>query len=280
MMSNGGDGGPSARGVLRTELTRQRERAGWTFAQLAERSKYDGSYLFRLENGDRLGSIDAIGVLDRVYDTGELLTDLWWLAKREAKESRYHGFADLEAEATGIHEFSISTVPGLLQTQRYAEELLRTYGSDNDELLAEQVLARISRQERLTGPKALHYRGLLDESVIRRAAQDPDVWAEQLERLIHAARQPNISLQVVPLRAGLHRLLSSSLQLMWLPTGRTVVYVESSWSGELVEETEEVEYLRLSYDRLRDSALTASESLGLLRTALEDHTSCPTPDQT
>ncbi|WP_405586528.1 Scr1 family TA system antitoxin-like transcriptional regulator [Streptomyces sp. NBC_01190] len=69
-------------------------------------------------------------------------------------------------------------------------------------------------------------------------------------------------------------------KLLWLPNGRTVAYLESSWYGQIVEETEEVEHLRLSYDRLRDSALSASESLGLLRSMLEDHTSCTTPEQT
>ncbi|WP_329135680.1 helix-turn-helix transcriptional regulator [Streptomyces sp. NBC_01476] len=279
-MSGSDDDEVSARVVLRTELTRQRERAGWTLAELSERTKYDGSYLQRLEKGDRFGSLDAVGVLDRVYGTGELLSRLWRLAKREAGQSRYQGFADLEAEATGIHEFSVSTVPGLLQTKRYAEELLRADAPDSEELLVEQVLGRVNRQHRLTGPKPLHYRGLLDESVIRRPAQDPDVWAEQLGRLIQATQQPNISLQVVPFRAGLHNLLGSSLQFLWLPSGRMVAYVESTWSGQLVEETEEVEHLRLSYDRLRDSALSASGSLELLRTALEDHTSCTAPDQT
>ena len=279
MIDNSGDE-LSARAVYSAELTRQRERSGWTLAELSDRSKYDGSYLQRLEKGDRLGSLDAAAALDRIYGTGDLLVGLWRLAKREAGKNRYQGFTDLEAEATGIQEFSVSTVPGLLQTKGYAEALLRTDTPDNEELVAEQALSRISRQDRLTGKKPLHFRGLLDESVIRRPTRDKDVWAEQLERLLQAAKQPNISFQIVPFQSGLHNLLASALQLLWLPSGRTVAYVESGWGGQLVEETEEVEHLRLAYDRLRDSALTPSESLGLLRSALEDHTSCPTTHQT
>jgi transcriptional regulator with XRE-family HTH domain len=279
-MIGSGNGELSARVILRTELTRQRERAGCTLAELSDRTKYDASYLQRLEKGDRLGSLDAMGVLDRIYGTGEHLSDLWRLAKQEAGQNRYQGFADLEAEATSIQAFAVSTVPGLLQTERYAELQLRTRPLEGEELLAEQVLARMNRQVRLTGEKPLHYRGLLDESVIRRGTQDPDVWAEQLERLINATQQPNIALQVVPFGAGLHNLLGSALQLLWLPSGRTVAYIESSWSGQLVDETDDVDRLRLSYDLLRDSALSTSESLALLRTVLEDHTSCTAPVQT
>lgn len=279
-MIGNGDDELSARAVYRTELMRQRERSGWTLAELSDRCKYDGSYLQRLEKGDRLGSVDAAGTLDRVYGTGDHLASLWRLAKREAGERRFRGFAELEAEATSIQEFSVSTVPGLLQTPRYAEAQLRTADPEGEELLAELVAARIERQDRLAGSKPIHYRGLLDESVIRRPTLDPEVWAEQLKRLIDVAQQPNISLHVVPFRVGLHLLLGGSLQLLWLPSGQTIAYIESNWSGQIVEETEDVERLRLQYDRLRDSALSPAESLGQLRTALEDHTSCPTPQQT
>lgn len=270
----------SPRKMLARELTRLREQAGLTLAELSDRSKYDPSYLQRLEKGDRLGSLEAVTALDRLYGTGELLGNLWRLARRESKQSPFQGFRDLEAEATSIQQFSISNVPGLLQTAGYVEALLRAQGPISDELLADHVRERISRHELLTGSQPLNYRGLLDESVIRRKTQDPDVWTEQLERLISAAEQPNITLHVVPFAVGLHDLLNSSLQLLWLHSGRTVGYVESSWAGMLVEEIEDVEHLRLSYDRLRDAALSPTESLGLLRTALEDHTSCTAPGQT
>lgn len=270
----------SPRNMLAAELRRQRERAGWTLMEVSERSNYDPSYLHRLETGARLGSHDVMVVLDRLYGTGDLLSKLWRRAKREEGQRRYQGFRDLEAEATGIQEFSVSTVPGLLQTPGYAEELLRSFGPDSEEQLADQVRDRISRQERLTGSKPLNYRALLDESVIRRRTVSPNAWAEQLERLVHAAQEPNIALHIVSHTAGLHSLLNSPLQLLWLPGGRTVAYVESSRSGQLFEEAEEVEHLRLSYDQLRDSALSPSESLELLRVTLEDHQSCTPPGQT
>nr|WSX78876.1 helix-turn-helix transcriptional regulator [Streptomyces sp. NBC_00899] len=279
-MNADGDEGLSARAVYRNELLRLRERRGWTLAELSERTKYDGSYLQRLERGGRLGSVDAAGVLDRTYGTGELLSDLWRLAKREAGANRFEGFSEMEAEATGIHSFSVSMVPGLLQTPGYAEAVLRSWGPASEEELAGQVLARIGRQERLNGPKALHFRALLDESVIRRPIPDHRAWAEQLERLVQAAQEPNVSLQIVPFAHGPHTLVYNSLQLLWLPSGRTVAYIESSWSGQLVQEIEDVERFRLSYDLLRDSALSTADSLALLRTVLEEHTSCRTPRQT
>ncbi|CAG6393758.1 helix-turn-helix transcriptional regulator [Streptomyces cocklensis] len=278
-MNGNGDDDPSARAVFRRELSRRRESSGWTLAQLSDKTRYDTSYLQRLEKGGRLGSLDAACALDRVYDAGDLLANLWRLAKREARQSRYQGFTDLEADATGVQEFSISTVPGLLQTPRYAEALLRTLPI-SEEALPGEVQSRIARQELLTGSQPLHYRGLLDESVIRRPARNPEVWTEQLGHLVEAAQRPNISLQMVPYTAGLHDLLGSSLQLLWLASGQMVAYIESSRFGQLIDDVDEVEHLRLSYDRLRDSALSTAETLGLLRDVLEDRASCSTPRQT
>lgn len=278
-MNSNGDDGLSARVVYHDELLRQRERSGWTLAQLSERTKYDTSYLQRLEKGGRLGSLDAAGALDRTYGTGDLLKGLWRLARREASADRFEGFTELEADASGIQEFCVCTVPGLLQTPRYAEAQLRT-GSVAENLLPGEVQARIVRQELLVGPKPVHYRGLLDESVIRRPTSDPDVWTDQLEHLVEAAQRPNISLQVVPFGVGLHDLLGSSLQLLWLVSGRTVAYVESSRFGQLIDDIEQVEQLRLSYDRVRDAALSTAQTLELLRDVLEDHASCSTPCQT
>lgn len=266
-----GDGSLSARVVFHAEVKRQRELAGWSLAELSERARYDASYLQRLEKGDRLGTVEAARVLDGVYATGEHLASLWRLAKKEAGQSRYQGFMDLSSKATSMQEFSVSTVPGLLQTPGYAEAQLRTSGLVDEDLLAEQVAQRMARQERFTGLKPLNYRALLDESAIRRATRDPDVWSGQLERLIDVAGRPHVSLHIVPFAVGLHDLLGGSVTLMWLPSGRTVAYVEGSWSGQIIDEIEEVEQLRWSYDHLRDAALSQADSLELLRTLLEDH---------
>jgi transcriptional regulator with XRE-family HTH domain len=268
----------SARMVYAEELARQRKERGWTLQELANLCTYDPSYLYRLETGKRLGSKDAAQALDRVYGTGRLLARLWKLAKEEANRSRYDGFVKLEARATKIQEYSVSTVPGLLQTKGYAEALLRTE-TLSPEQLAQGVAARVNRQGVLLREKPVNYRVLLDEMVLQRVPLEPGVWAEQLERLIEDAQRPNVSIQVVPLKVGVHSLLRTTLQLLRLSSGEAVAYVETDWSGQLIEEIEDVEQLGLFYDQLRDSALSPPESLEFLRTALEDYTSCLIPSQ-
>ncbi|WP_051951083.1 helix-turn-helix domain-containing protein [Actinacidiphila yeochonensis] len=270
----------SARKVYHSELARQRERSGLSLGELNSRTKYDPSYLFRLENGERLGSIDAARVLDRYYDTGNLIVGLWKLAKREGAKSRYEGFMEVEAEAGSMQQFVAGVIPGLLQTERYAQVQLGSSWGATEEQCAEWVRERMARQERILGTaNLLTYRVLIDESALRRRLPDDDAWTEQLERLIHAAQLPHVTVHLVDFASGPHPMLGGSLTLLWLPSGRNIAYLEGSVSGQLIEESEEVETLRLAYDQLRDFALSPERTLAVLRSVLEDHTSCSSQPQ-
>lgn len=259
----------SARKLYASELAYRRQQSGMTLVQHAEVCLYEQSYLHRLERGERLGTVEAAGALDRVYGTGSLLVKLWHLAKRETKDRPFLGLAPLEAEAVGIQEYAVSSVPELLQTREYAHEQLCAARAGAGQLDA-QIAARLSRQERLAVPDPVHYRALVDEAVLRRKARDPKTWSGQLEHLVEVAQLPDVSLHVVPFGTGPHHILGS-VELIYFHDGRTVAYTQSSLSGHLVEEPEDVEPLRLAYDVLRDTALTPAESLRFLRALLDEH---------
>ncbi|WP_328471705.1 helix-turn-helix domain-containing protein [Streptomyces sp. NBC_00448] len=261
----------SARELYASELAYRRQQAGLTLMELAGLCMYEQSYLHRLERGQRLGTLESATALDKVYGTGTLLVKLWHLAKREAKDKPFLGLAPLEADAVSVQEYAVSAVPYLLQTRAYAEEQLRTARPHSIKQLSTQVTERLKRQDRLTGPHPVHYRALIDEAVLRRGARNPQTWTGQLEHLIDVAQQPDVSLHVVPFGTGPHHI-RSCLELIFFQDGHIVAYTQSSWSGHLVEEPEDVEPLRLAYDLLRDTALTPTDSLAFLRTVLAEHT--------
>ncbi|NLU72169.1 helix-turn-helix domain-containing protein [Streptomyces sp. HNM0575] len=251
---------PSARLVLAAEAVRLRERAGRSLGQVAAETGYDSAYLRELESGERLGTPAVFAALDELYACAGHLGELWELARDGVFRERFKRFMELERLATARHEYAAATVPGLFQTEEYAREQLRTARLGNAQELEEQTSARIGRQGVLVGDGAPRYRAVLDEAVLRRGLRDAAAWGRQLDRLLQVALLPGVMLQVLPFSSGLQHLLGSSLTLLWMPDGACVAYSEGCWSGELVEETEDVERLRLSYDVLRDSALSPEES--------------------
>ncbi|WP_407287126.1 helix-turn-helix domain-containing protein [Streptomyces sp. BP-8] len=260
----------SARWVLACELRRLREASGRSLAQLAEETNYDRTYLHRLETGERLSKLPVMEALDRVYGTGELLVRLWRLARLDAFKDRYRAFMRYEAKATIIHKYSL-IVPGLLQTEAFARLALSLGPTPiSPDELDENVAARLGRQDLLRRSPSPSVRFILDESVLRRPVLDAEVWHAQLTRIADVAEAPAIAIQVLPFSAGVQRLSGSPLALLWMADDSAVAYLEGNGSGELIEDPEEVQRYRLSYDHLRDAALTPRNSLSLIRQLVEE----------
>ncbi|MEI7030841.1 helix-turn-helix transcriptional regulator [Streptomyces pratensis] len=273
-------GEASARRMLHETVKRLRDRSGMTLEELHDATTYDRSYLHKLETGARLGSLEALAALDKVYGTGEQLQQLWSLARDDAFGSRYQRFMRLEREATVQYKYASSTIPGLLQTRAYATEVLEHARPRDAAELQEDVDARMSRQAILDGDDAPYFRALLDEAVVRRAASQPAVWLEQLEALLEWQKRPNVTLQVLPFSAGLHDLMGGALTVLWLANGKAVAYLEGSKSGELVEEAGRVEELRLSYDLLRDKALSPEQTTEFIQQLIKEIRACDPADPT
>jgi transcriptional regulator with XRE-family HTH domain len=108
--------------------------------------------------------------------------------------------ASFEQAAGRIEAYEATTVHGLLQIAEYATAVESIPTGAN---VARRIEARLARQAVLTrqpDPLALHV--ILDGSVLHRIAGSREVMAGQLEHLIELAAWPNVTIQVLPLDAG------------------------------------------------------------------------------
>ena len=255
------------------ELAQLREDSGMSLGQLSDRARYDRSYLHRLETGERLGDLETAKRLDSVYGTGRHLQNLWGLAKDDAYLGRYQRYMELQNQAGVIQRYVPQTIPGLLQTEEYARELLWStpHRPDDEDRLEEQLVLRMSQQTILRRDDSpVHLRVVLDEAVFGRPLKDREAWNRQLQRLLDDAQLPNVTVQVLPLDAGVHDLLGGSLTILWLPDGTSAAYLEGNKSGEVIEEPGEVEQHKLSYDEISARALSPKDSLEFIRNLMKD----------
>ncbi|MFE9924427.1 helix-turn-helix domain-containing protein [Streptomyces sp. NPDC005774] len=265
----------SGRAVLGRTLRFLREKEGKSLGRLADESGYDKSYLCRLESGERLSKVTVMEDLDGYYGAGDLLVSLWKLARIDAFKDKYKEFMRLEAMARIMHKYT-PNVPGLMQTEDFAREVLsgsRTTVQER-EAVEEQVAARLGRQLLLSKSPAPSVRFVIDELAFRRPAAGPETWDGQLTHIESIARWPNVVVQVLPFSAGIHDLMGKgSLTLLWQKDGSAVAYTEGDSGGLLMDDSGDVLRHRLSYDRLRDLALSPSDSLTFIRDVLEEHRS-------
>ena len=107
---------------------------------------------------------------------------------------------------------------------------------------------------------------VIDEGTIHRMAGNQSVMREQALHMVTLAAQPNISLQVIPLKAGIHSSGGFSFTILSFsdPADPRVVYAELLTTDHNIERPAEVGQYQAAFDQLRGLALEPGESTALI----------------
>ncbi|MHC3474955.1 helix-turn-helix domain-containing protein [Streptomyces sp. 7R007] len=272
--------GPAVRRrKLGTELRALRTDAGLTSGEAARMVGWHQSKVSRIETGasgvkpaDVRLLLDAYGVADP--QLRELLLVLagsdeggrprWWHAYRGVLPPTYRDFISLESEADAMRTLETSVVPGLLQTPEYARAVTSAaVGGLDDERLDALVEVRLARQAVLRANPPLELSAVLDEAVLRREIGGPDVMARQLERLLEAARLPQVRLQVLPFAAGAHVGVTGPFVIFSFSSTSDldVVVLDHLTSSLYLERKEDLEAYLEAFNTLQIHALSPEDSL-------------------
>jgi transcriptional regulator with XRE-family HTH domain len=283
---------PSKVSTLRGQLLGQqlralREEIGLSLEEAASYLNRDRSALGRFERAEwpfprpdvRL-LLDFYGVVDKeIREHFIRLSEE--VGRRHEWETEFEdaifdkSFVDLpwlEERAEAIRTFDVSYVPGLLQTPGYAAAMLRVIERDQptDAQIDRWVALRLARQRILTGPKPTQLTCLLAEAVLRARMGGDRVTRGQFDHLLQMGRQRNIELRVLPLAVGGDAGSDGPFQLFELPKPfPPVAYVEHLGGRLFLEWPKSTAFVR-AYDRLREVALTESESTELIATIAEE----------
>jgi transcriptional regulator with XRE-family HTH domain len=263
------DGTPE--GVFGAELRYYREEAGLSQTELGTLVNISHDVISKIETGERAPAKGFPERLDAVpqLDTRGGLTRLWKRLRKSARNRAYPGWfdrwPDAEARAIALRWYEPLVVPGLLQTEDYARAVLRTRIGDTDDRIEEMVVARMERQSILDKAEPPTLWVVLDEGVLRRPVGGTYVMREQLNRLIEAARRPNVVIQVIPASIGAHQGLNGGAFIVAdLPGAGSVAYQDTAVSGQIVDSAEGLAALAILWDTLKAEALSRAASLELI----------------
>ncbi|MFE7028859.1 helix-turn-helix domain-containing protein [Streptomyces sp. NPDC057621] len=202
---------------LRTELRRARVNVGRTQKSVAQAMEWSPSKLLRIEAGEVGISINDLRSLLALYSvTDEAEVDILLALARGSRKmplSEYRDlfskdffdFLALESAASEIRIFEPLAIPGLLQTEEYAAEIIETYTPDwySNEQKSRMIEARMLRQESLNRDYVDSF-FIMDESVIRRQMGGLAVMQKQLRRLAELAAHPRRHIMIYPFSEGNH----------------------------------------------------------------------------
>lgn len=168
-------------------------------------------------------------------------------------------------------------MPGLLQTPEYATQVVRTTPGINEEEVNRTVELRLERQRLLTRrrPAAPTVEAIIEEALLHKRVPG---MARQLDHLIAASQQPDISLRVLPLHGPPeHAAIAGSFVIFDFPTvgarpaEPTTVYNESLSGALYLDRVEEVRAYAGAWNTFSANALSEDDSRKLLETIKEEH---------
>ncbi|GAA2620507.1 helix-turn-helix transcriptional regulator [Actinomadura fulvescens] len=217
--------GRTARQELAAEFRRLREESARSVGEAAVHLDQPPSLVVRLETGTAaLRRAHAIGLLDLYGIQGAPRSS--FLARVDAMRSRnwWYPYGDLvtgdveqmlilEDEADLIQTHQPSLIPGLLQTERYAWELMQIAGDIPLDAVEQRLRLRMARQRVVADENGPVLRVVLDEAALRRPVGTAAVMRDQYERLLEVTETDRLSVRVVPLSAGLHRAVGFAFHI-------------------------------------------------------------------
>lgn len=275
------------RRVLGSNLRRLREDAGLYAEHAAEHLGCDTSKISRIESGrSGIRQIDLKALLDLYKVKNKTEREGWLSVSREGRHQRWwrdfedqlpQDFLDLvglEEDVSLCRGFEPGLIPGLFQTPRYAEAVIKggTPGPLDEEEKA-KLRVRMERQKVVTETEdPMSVWVVLGEAALRQRYGGCETLAEQLDHLTKLAQLPQVTLQVLPFATGAYPggPYPFSIYRFPQPSSMEVVVLESHTSQLYLEVPKDTRYYGEVFDHLRAAALGAMESQSLIQEISEE----------
>jgi hypothetical protein len=291
-MTDGSTGSRLPRRQLGRKLRDLRNRAQLSVRAAAEEFEWSETKMWRIETGLTSMRTHDVELMCRIYGaTADVTRGLmklakaakatgWWQTYDDVLPEYFDAYLGMEDAASQLVTFEPQFVPGLFQTPAYTAALIRRSNPAMPEgEIERRVQFRMTRQgllTRTTGRPEL--RVVIDEAVVSRPIGGRAVMAGQLKRLIEVSDLPNVTLQVMPFRAGEHIgldtgafvLLRFPLDVEGRETEPPVVFQEGFTGSLYLDKPFEVQRFGDAFATLVDSALDARASQSFILQAARE----------
>jgi hypothetical protein len=198
----------------------------------------------------------------------------WWHDYNDVVPGWFGTYLSLEPAADLIQIYDTAIVPGLLQTEAYANEALRLDHAVLPEAVIKRLLeVRMRRQQLMKRPNGPTLWVLFDERALRRKLGNTTIMRTQLEHLMDIAGQSNnITIQVIPSDAEILGTLAYPLTLLRFRVHELpdVAYLEQLTSALYLHDAYHVSRYAKVLDSLTIAALQPPETVAYIREILRE----------
>jgi transcriptional regulator with XRE-family HTH domain len=201
----------------------------------------------------------------------------WWDAYRESLNLGYGSLLGLEAGSSTLHTYCILVPHALLMTSEFARRVISLAPQPPSISEVERRLDVARRRQEVLGPQRgrepLRLSMIIDESFLHRrivstdSAGDRAIMRDQLKRLLVAAEESNITVQLFPLEAGLPSVTAGSFSILGsiAADAPDVVYLENKSRIFFIDKENEVDSYMQDFNLLASWSLSPADSSEVIR---------------
>ena len=268
---------------LGTRLRALRNERGLTVEEVAAELLCSTTKISRLETAARRPSLRDVRDLCVLYKLDQQMSRELMSLAREARESGWWTeYADLaldpliglEQEAASITCYSMYYMPGLLQTEEYAELIIKTVAPKMDLHVVQQRTAARMRRQEVLGDNGPFYNVILDEMVFRRGVGSSSLMAAQVGKVLQLVHGNHITLQVIPFKAGAYAAADSYFVFLEFDDESNlwpVVYIEGLTDNQYLQRGPDIARYRETVEYLRDRALDPDSSIEFMENVRKEY---------
>ncbi|MFJ8841839.1 helix-turn-helix domain-containing protein [Streptomyces cyaneofuscatus] len=243
----------------------------------------------RIESGTvsaRVGDVRMLLDLYEVEDIDErrLLEKLardsnkrgWWMDFTAGQPVReiLGDFLSLESDATYIRTWQPVLIPGLLQTPEYTRALTDASPDVISEEVADMVVKVRQERRRVFEETGARFAAVIWEPAITGPMPSPAVHRAQLAHLNKMAKQPNMTIQVLPhAEWAAARVSPAFVGLSYArETSPEVIVLDTVANCVILEDRDIMPGYVHAFDTLRSASLTPRESAAFIRQTMDSVT--------
>ncbi|MGW0708826.1 helix-turn-helix domain-containing protein [Streptomyces sp. NPDC002643] len=269
---------------LGAELRKMRTAAGMTTEQAAKLLGVPRTNVPNMESGrsgispERVRALaDNYGCADTEYVDALAAMAAhrkkgWWEAYRNKLRAGFMDIAEMEWHARRLRVAVTVHLPGLLQTEDHARAVFTAVIPPLPQGEVELRLAhRMDRQQVLDRPNPPALDTIVHEAGLRMEFGGPTVAKRQLQHLLHMTERDNVTIRVIPFKAG-----------GFPGAGQSVIYAEgavprldtveldSTHGAEFIDHEAQLDKYRTQLDAAEAVALTPDASHDFIRAVAAD----------
>ncbi|WP_155056112.1 helix-turn-helix domain-containing protein [Streptomyces blattellae] len=265
-----GGGEPEASDSLRTfgaVVQALREHAGLSREEFGELVGLSKHTVASVELGRRMPDPTFPERSEPVLgNTGAVRKAARHLSRQPGLAAWFRQWAQLEKTAITLWTYESRMIPGLLQTQTYAQAMaVDNVPPLDDTQIGERWTARAERQQLLRDRPNTSFCFIIEEHVFLRQTGGAEVTRALIDHALELAALRNVEIQIMPLVQQSHSGLQGPVQLLETPENKWFAYIEGQESGQLITDRKVVSVLQRRYARMRAQARSMADSVGLLQ---------------